>query len=102
MTQLERVPAARLRPGDVVYACDRECIVADVQALRFRVRLRLNPHSGHESSRVFAVPHATHFKRVIQRRRINMRPDLGARRGTRGTQTPDAITARIRTRRGAR
>lgn len=97
MTQFERVPATRLRPGDVLFACEMVCEIHAVELSNERVLLSTN-------SRRFSVPKATHFKRPIRSRRINMRPDLGARHGTRGTgtQSPDLIARRIRTRRGAR
>lgn len=92
MTQLERVPATRLRPGDVLYACDTLCELADTDPHTDRITLVTN-------CRRFTVRPTTAFRRVIRGHRINMRPDLGARRGTAGTatQTPAAIARRIRT-----
>lgn len=60
MSQLERVPASRLRPGDVLYACDRKVEVHDVDADELRVRVALS------RSPWFSVPLATHFRRVVR------------------------------------
>jgi hypothetical protein len=91
MSDLERVEATRLRPGDILYACETLCALDDTERHDDHMLLVTN-------CRRFLVPNGTHFRRVIGNRRINMRPDLGARHGTRGTgtQTPENITRRVK------
>lgn len=66
MTQLERVPASRLRPGDVLYACDTSLQLRSVKVGERRVHLT-SPW-GHS----FSVPKTCQFKRTIKSRRIEM------------------------------
>lgn len=66
----ERVTADRLRSGDLVEAGDVGLLeLADVRVLSDRVRLLSH-------GRPWFVPLETQFRRVVQSRRIDMRPDL--------------------------
>lgn len=73
MSQLERVPASRLRPGDVLYACEGHALVREAFVSERRVDLlfaSIGRPNGANSW--FWVPHSTFFKRVVRSRRIEM------------------------------
>lgn len=69
MTQLERIPASHVRPGDLLFACETTVEIIRTTCTSDRVQLVTN-------TRKFTVPTTTCFRRIIRSRRINMRPDL--------------------------
>lgn len=77
----ELVPASRLRPGDQLVTTEGLLNLREVERDPLRVRLVTGMGRGDyvHPTRDWSVPLSTVFRRLVQSRRIEMRPDL--RRG---------------------